>query len=411
MLGSRRVARVALGCRHTLLLDSEGAVLAAGRNDHGQLGGGAADAADRRAARTVAGLGAEHAVQIAAGRDHSAAVTGSGFLFMWGSNGEGQCGTGRAGGDVVTATRCATGALADADRRVAFVACGTLHTVALTTDHLVVVMGNNTHGQLGTGANGRCPAPELLLLACAALDGVRIVGCAAGGSFTHLVSDDGRVFAMGFNANGNLGFGHTNNVNEPTLVDPAHFDGEPVVAMACSTSFHTLALTRKGALYACGKGGHAATGLGHTNDAVTPQRVVVGSAARARIVRIAVGNGHSCALTDAGHVLVFGAGAGAPSTLQLQDALAGTTIGALGGGCYAEHSAFLVGKPPRAPGFDEPLPLPWIRRRTLLLCLIAAKRSLAPPRHIAQAQPSLSVLLHVRDKLPEDLWRGLFQYF
>ena len=40
---------------------------------------------------------------------------------------------------------------------------------------------------------------------------------------------------------------------------------------------------------------------------------------------------------------------------QLQGALADTTVLALGGGCFASHSAFVPGAPPCAPGFDAPL--------------------------------------------------------
>jgi alpha-tubulin suppressor-like RCC1 family protein len=108
----------------------------------------------------------------------------------------GQCGTGTAGGNVLAATRCEYGTLADADVRVVFVACGYAHTVALTSDGGVIVFGSNIYGQLGTGNNGGLQ-PTPVRLACAALDGVRVVGCAAGDNFAQLVSDDGRVFATG----------------------------------------------------------------------------------------------------------------------------------------------------------------------------------------------------------------------
>jgi hypothetical protein len=39
----------------------------------------------------------------------------------------------------------------------------------------------------------------------------------------------------------------------------------------------------------------------------------------------------------------------------LQDALAGTTVCALGGGCFAKRSVFVAGTPPGDPGFDLPV--------------------------------------------------------
>ena len=166
---------------------------------------------------------------------------------MWGLNDEGQCGTGAAGDSVLVATRCDAGALAD-DVRVVFVACGSFHTVALTSDGGVIVFGTNGSGQLGTGNYASQLTPERLTHAM--LDGVRIVGCAAGFGFTILVSDEGRVFAMGDNDNGQLGLGHTNNVNTPHEIDAAHFGDAPVVAVACG-DFHMLALTREGKLFSC----------------------------------------------------------------------------------------------------------------------------------------------------------------
>ena len=76
---------------------------------------------------------------------------------------------------------------------------------------------------------------------CAALilNGVHIVGCFAGDGFTQLVSDNGRVFAMGQNNHSQLGTGDTTNVNTPTEIDPAHFGGAPVAAVASSTAWAT----------------------------------------------------------------------------------------------------------------------------------------------------------------------------
>jgi hypothetical protein len=104
------------------------------------------------------------------------------------------------------------------------------------------------------------------------------------------------------------------------------------------------------------------TGLGHTDDATTPQPVV-GALADARVVRIAAGMHHSCALAEDGRVFAFGTAAGIPAaggqgTPQLlqEGALAGgTTVSALSTGCFATHAAFAEGPPPAAPGFEAPL--------------------------------------------------------
>ena len=402
LLDGKRVLKVVAGVRFTLLLaDDDSQLYAVGSNDHGQLGRGSSDDGDpaSRVPQPVTGIGRERITLIAAGSGHCAVVTECGNLLLWGYNAIGQCGTGAAGGNILIATRCDSGALADAGVRVVFVACGYGHTVALTSDGGVVAFGSNYDGQLGTGSNDddeeqplhaamtsgtgsddNQPTPERL--ACTALDGVRIVGCAAGASFTHLVSDDGRVFAMGRNHHGQLGTGNTTNVSTPIEIDTAHFGGAPVAAVACGMD-HTMAITRdEGKLYGWGWGASGRTGLGHTDDATTPHPVV-GALADARVVRIAAGMGHSCALTEDGRVFAFGkccgipaAGAqGTPQLLQGGALVAGSPVCALGAGCQCQHAVLTVGTPPARPGFWDPNCVhffAWWRRRALLMCLLRA---------------------------------------
>jgi hypothetical protein len=354
--GGKRVVRAAGG----MVLTGDGAPFTVRRAWHNDLDGG-------REQLTAGGTGLVRIVQVAGGAGHFAALTESGRLLKWGKNHDGQCGTGAAGNAVTTArtaARCGAGALADAATRVAFVACGAWHTVAVLESGGVVVFGRNNQGQLGLGEprTARQPTPALLL--AAALDGVRIVGCAAGSSFTLLVSDDGRVFAQGYNGSGQLGLGDHTRRSTPTAIDAQHFGGAPIAAVACGNA-HTLAVTRDGTLYGWGSGGYGAAGLGHTDDAVTPQPVV-GALAGARVVRTAAGMSSSCALVEDGHVFTWGdapwvAGNQAQSTPQLLQS--DTTVSALNtGGCFAHAETFVAGTPPDEPGFDAQVPLPPLQK-------------------------------------------------
>jgi alpha-tubulin suppressor-like RCC1 family protein len=350
----KRILHTAVGNQLTLLLTDDNLLFAAGKNEYGQLGRGHSNA-DNPVPSPVTGFDRERIAQIAAGSGHCAAVTEGGKLFLWGCNAAGQCGTGTAGGNVLTATCCDSGALADADVRVVFVACGGHHTIALTSDGGAIVFGSNYYGELGTGNNDDQPTPERL--ACAALVGVSIMCCAAGASFTQLVSNDGRVFAMGKNDDGQLGTGNTTDVNTPTEIvaapfGGAPFGGAPVAAVACGTS-HTMAITRgEGKLYSWGRGAIGRTGLGHTDNTTAPHPVV-GTLADARVVRIAAGMAHSFALAEDGRVFGFGTAVGIPPAgwngtphpIDVEPAVC-----ALGTGCYGTHAAFVTGAPPTEPG-------------------------------------------------------------
>jgi hypothetical protein len=119
-----------------------------------------------------------------------------------------------------------------------------------------------------------------------------------------------------------------------------------------------MAITRgEGKLYCWGEGMNGATGLGGTGDVTTPTPVV-GALEDARVVRIAAGAEHSCALVHDGRVFAFGFNVGIPAVglngipqlLQEGALAAGTTVSALSTGCFATHAAFIAGPPPTEPG-------------------------------------------------------------
>ena len=181
---------------------------------------------------------------------------------------------------------------------------------------------------------------------------------------------------------------------EPTEIDTEHFGGVPVAAVACGQS-HALAVTTGGALYAWGSGRCGATGLGYMGmNTMTPQ-LVRGALAHARVVRVAAGQCHSCALTGDGRVFAFGKVGGIPATsakgipplLQGAAKVSGTSMPshcAIGSGYNASHSAFAVGAvPPGEPGFEAAMTYPWHRRRAMLMFL----RSLPSPPCRAEGMP------------------------
>ncbi|KAK9818463.1 hypothetical protein WJX74_005654 [Apatococcus lobatus] len=89
-LQGMHVSQVVCGVAHTLCVTATSQVYAWGSNAQGQLGTGHAEC--RRAPTFIDGLWAMPVHQLAAGDYHSAALTQNGFLFTWGSNDKGQLG-------------------------------------------------------------------------------------------------------------------------------------------------------------------------------------------------------------------------------------------------------------------------------------------------------------------------------
>ncbi len=204
--GMKPIVAIAAGDGFSVALDEDGGVWTWGTMFGGPLGNVVISARSDAPQRV---LGIDPVQRIAAGPSHVLAVGRDGQLWSWGNNYSfGMLGRGDVGD-----FDAAPGRITLAGPIVA-IAAGTLYSLALHADGSVFTWGSNTYGELGSGSLAPT-ARNTPGLALSLPGGIKAI---AAGALGHALAlgPDGRVWAWGFNAYGQLGDGTA--VDRPTPV-------------------------------------------------------------------------------------------------------------------------------------------------------------------------------------------------
>jgi len=144
------VAAVAAGPVHTCALTADGGMKCWGYNHYGQLGDGSSG--NFRATPVDVTVLSSSVASIAVGHYHTCALTTAGGVKCWGRNDFGQLGDGTTSGTLEPNPTPVD--VVGLESGVAAVAAGQVHTCALTATGAVKCWGSNGSGQLGDGAGG-----------------------------------------------------------------------------------------------------------------------------------------------------------------------------------------------------------------------------------------------------------------
>uniref|UniRef100_A0A1A8PFB9 Regulator of chromosome condensation (RCC1) and BTB (POZ) domain containing protein 2 n=2 Tax=Nothobranchius TaxID=28779 RepID=A0A1A8PFB9_9TELE len=226
---------------------------------------------------------------------HVLLATEDGQLFAWGHNGYSQLGNNTTNAGLSPAL--ITNNLQS--KKVTEVACGSHHSLALTQDGEVFAWGYNNSGQVGSGSTANQPTPRRVS-SCLQNKVVINIGC--GQLCSMAVLDNGEIYGWGYNCNGQLGLG--NNGNQQTPCRIVALLGINVVQVACGYA-HTLALTDEGFVYAWGANSYGQLGTGNKSNQPLPTLI---NTDKERMVEVAACHtSHtSAAKTQSGQVLMWG---------------------------------------------------------------------------------------------------------
>ncbi|XP_059931342.1 RCC1 and BTB domain-containing protein 2 isoform X1 [Gadus macrocephalus] len=226
---------------------------------------------------------------------HVVLATSDGEVFAWGHNGYSQLGNGTTNHGLIPAL-VSTNLL---NKKVMEVACGSHHTIALTTDGEVFAWGYNNSGQVGSGSTANQPTPRRV---SSCLQNKVVVNIGCGQLCSMAVLDNGEIYGWGYNCNGQLGLG--NNGNQQTPCRIAALQGASIIQVACGYA-HTLALTDEGMVYSWGANSYGQLGTGNKSNQALPTLI---NTEKERMVEVAACHtSHtSAARTQSGQVLMWG---------------------------------------------------------------------------------------------------------
>ncbi len=278
------VTQVSAGATHTCAVTTTGAAKCWGANESGQLGNNSTTPSPVPV--SVFGLGADVA-SISSGGSHSCALTKTGGVKCWGSNGFGRLGNNSTAQSTVPVD--VSGLASGATQVVA----GGSFSCALSSG-AAYCWGFNAFGQLGNNGTTSSMVPTGVYGLSSG-----VIQLTAGSLHACALTSAGGAYCWGYNDSGQLGNNTTTNSKVPVAVNGLTAG---VAQVAASNSF-TCAVTAAGGAKCWGLNSSSRLGNNSIANSAIPVDVY---GLTSGVTRLATGSNSSCALTSAGGVKCWG---------------------------------------------------------------------------------------------------------
>ncbi len=290
---------VSAGGAHTCALTVAGMVVCWGNNIAGQLGTNASTGSSVPVSVDAAGPATTYA-SIAAGDNHTCALTTTGTVHCWG----------QILGNARVPTQIPTPEGSIASPKFVAVTSGVSHSCGLAEGGAAYCWGNNGSGQVGDGQTGvSAPAPKRVQ---SSVDGgtLSLASLSAGDAHSCGLTTEGTSLCWGGHANGALGDGVTNTTTAPLPQAVLGPGGGAALTFTTLVAGHqnTCGLMSDGKAYCWGSNDHAQTGTGDNGAAVGFPTAVAPQAGGAALEFAVLGSGlfFACGLTNDGSVYCWG---------------------------------------------------------------------------------------------------------
>lgn len=288
----RDVPLVGAGGVHSCAIAPGGQAFCWGESYYGQLGDGTVQGDAQPQPVPVAG--GHTFTQLTTGTFHTCALTPAGAAWCWGANGTGALGNGTRDNSAVPTP--VAGGLA-----FARIAAGAFHTCGVTTSGVAYCWGTGAYGQLGNGQSGGDEFLDGVTTPVAVLGGVTFRSITVGTWHSCGLAENGQAYCWGLDWDGLLAIGGTpGQYSIQTAPVAVQQGGLAFASLATGGTSTTCGITDAGATYCWG----AMPGTGGPQaSAYTPTPVAGGIA----FDMIAIGSSHLCGVArDSGTAWCWG---------------------------------------------------------------------------------------------------------
>jgi alpha-tubulin suppressor-like RCC1 family protein len=288
---------VSAGAGFTCALRRDGAAFCWGSNDDGELGTGTRGSS----LAPVAVSSQLKFASVSAGWGFACALTTVGAAYCWGN-------ADTEGGPVPgTAMQRRIPSPVPGGLTFASLSAGFTHVCGVTTSGAVYCWGENA-GRLGNGSVGDSPSPVK------AVSQAAFKSVSAGLTHTCGLATDGRAFCWGDNRTGALGTGDTTFRDRPTAVP-----GTLRFTKISAGNLYTCGVATDGVAYCWGRNEDGELGNGTTTDTPTPRAVAGGHKFKSIHTHHAGGHSRTCGLTTDGAAYCWGAESESLGQFQTDD--------------------------------------------------------------------------------------------
>ncbi|XP_076658197.1 secretion regulating guanine nucleotide exchange factor isoform X2 [Halictus rubicundus] len=228
--------------------------------------------------------------RVSMGLRHTVLVTDDHKVLVAGSDNKGQLGLSTKKGELFGKSTVYTFTEVPTLRNIKNVACGQHHTVAITVDDHFYTFGDNKHGQLGLDTDVISKTSFPILLPDVRFDSSVEIDS----GWSHMLALTGsRVFSWGRNTYRQLG---SASFEDPLSWRITRVEGLPKIEQISAGSEHNVVLTRDGRIFCWGWNEHGNCGTGHTRDVKAPEQLPYSANFTGTLV--GSGAGHSFAVIN-----------------------------------------------------------------------------------------------------------------